>query len=236
MDQAMQDSVAHPDLAHPDVPHGGAARAGDCAAQLESEILAGLLLPGDRLDEVALAGRLGVSRNTLREAFRLLADEQLVEHLPHRGVFVRRIGEQEAREVYEVRRHLELGSLERLQERIITGEEVEPDALRAVQEAVADGMRAREADDWVAVGTANARFHQALVALGGNRVAARMVRQLLSVTRLRFFTVGDPRTVHERFLDENDRIAKLLLAGHVARARTALELYLLDAEGGLAHD
>ena len=45
--------------------------------------------PGVQLSEVALAQQYGVSRNTLREAFRLLARDGLVEHVPHRGVFVR---------------------------------------------------------------------------------------------------------------------------------------------------
>ena len=58
------------------------------AAQLRQRIAAAGLVPGERLGEVALAAELQVSRNSLREAFTMLASEGLVERRPHRGVFV----------------------------------------------------------------------------------------------------------------------------------------------------
>ena len=58
------------------------------ADSLTLKIFDGQFEPGTRLAEVALAEELGISRNTLREAFRLLAHAGLVVHLPNRGVFV----------------------------------------------------------------------------------------------------------------------------------------------------
>jgi DNA-binding GntR family transcriptional regulator len=60
------------------------------ADALREEILAGGLRPGAQLVEESLAGTLGVSRNTVREAYALLAGERIVERIPARGVFVAR--------------------------------------------------------------------------------------------------------------------------------------------------
>jgi DNA-binding GntR family transcriptional regulator len=56
---------------------------------LRGRITEGYFTPGTRLSEDALAEALGVSRNTLREAFRLLTHERLLEYRLNRGVFVR---------------------------------------------------------------------------------------------------------------------------------------------------
>ena len=58
------------------------------ADALRRRIIAGEFAPGTRLSETSLAELLGVSRNTLREAFRVLSQQGLVEHVPHRGVSV----------------------------------------------------------------------------------------------------------------------------------------------------
>ena len=58
------------------------------AAQLRTMATEGELTPGERLSEARLSADLGVSRNTLREAFRLLTREGLARYEPNRGVFV----------------------------------------------------------------------------------------------------------------------------------------------------
>ena len=56
--------------------------------RLTDRLIAGELRPGERLSETALAKEFDVSRNTLREAFRVLGEQGLVTHIPHRGVSV----------------------------------------------------------------------------------------------------------------------------------------------------
>ena len=58
------------------------------AQTVRASIIAGDLIPGTRLSEAHLSEQLGISRNTLREVFRLLTQEGLVRHEPHRGVSV----------------------------------------------------------------------------------------------------------------------------------------------------
>jgi DNA-binding GntR family transcriptional regulator len=73
------------------------------ARMLREEILDGSLGDGLRLNEVALAARLGVSRTPLREALSRLVAEGFVEHLPRRGFFVRPLTAEEAGQIYPIR-------------------------------------------------------------------------------------------------------------------------------------
>src|SRR4029450_10537367 len=72
-------------------------------AELERMILSGALAPGEKLTEVALAARLGVSRGPLREAFRMLEEAGLVRTEKNRGVFVRDIPVEEAFKIFDLR-------------------------------------------------------------------------------------------------------------------------------------
>lgn len=77
--------------------------ADEVATTLRRRILDGELEEGSRLNEVHLAEQVGVSRTPLREALGRLASEQMVEQIPHRGFFVRRLCASEARDIYPMR-------------------------------------------------------------------------------------------------------------------------------------
>src|SRR5690242_14473654 len=70
------------------------------AAVLRDQIAAGRLPPGTRLREEQVAESFAISRNTVREVFRLLAHERLVEHVAYRGVHVRRMGADDIKAMY----------------------------------------------------------------------------------------------------------------------------------------
>ncbi len=74
------------------------------AAVLRGRISEGDLPPGGKLAEDVVAGALGVSRNTLREAFRLLTHEKLLVHELDRGVFVRVLTAGDVIDIHRVRR------------------------------------------------------------------------------------------------------------------------------------
>jgi len=77
------------------------------ADRLREMIVEGELAPGTRLNERALCDRLGASRTPLREAFRLLAAEHLVELQPNRGAQVVSLSDDDIRESFEVLAALE---------------------------------------------------------------------------------------------------------------------------------
>jgi DNA-binding GntR family transcriptional regulator len=70
---------------------------------LREQILSGELRPGDRLVELDIAARLGVSQGPVREALARLTEEGIIIALPHRGSFVSEITVEEARDIYVTR-------------------------------------------------------------------------------------------------------------------------------------
>jgi len=74
---------------------------------LRNDIFAGKLKPGERLNTARLAERLGVSRMPVREALSRLISVGLVENLPHRGTFVKKLSVDDVVEIYCIRAALE---------------------------------------------------------------------------------------------------------------------------------
>jgi DNA-binding transcriptional regulator YhcF (GntR family) len=81
------------------------------AETLRDHILSGRLAPGTPLRETQLSASLGVSRNTLREALRGLAEQGLVTHRPHHGVVVTDLTEDDVADLYRLRSVVELAAL-----------------------------------------------------------------------------------------------------------------------------
>ena len=105
---------------------------------LRQAILKGELEPGERLMEIQLAERLGVSRTPIREAIRKLELEGLVLMIPRKGAEVARIAENNLRDVLEVRRTLEELAVDLACQRM-TEDELEE--LKKTQELFAQAIR-----------------------------------------------------------------------------------------------
>jgi DNA-binding GntR family transcriptional regulator len=190
------------------------------AGVLRERITEGYYQPGTRLSEEEIGGELKISRNTLRESFRLLTHERLLLHEPYRGVSVRVLSVHDVVDLYRVRKVVECGA--------VAGGDL--DALGPVAAAVADGEAAEGNADWQALGTANIRFHRGLVALAGSPRLDDLMRGILAELRLVFHVMADPKRFHEPYLGRNREILGLLRAGERARAASELGTYLDDAE------
>ncbi len=193
---------------------------------LRDRITEGYYRPGSRLSEEAIGGELKISRNTLREAFRILTHERLLLHEPYRGVSVRVLSLDDVVDLYRVRKVIECGA--------VAGQWA-CEAVPQVAAAVDDGDAAVDRFDWQAVGTANIRFHQAIVGLAGSPRLDDLMRGILAELRLVFHVMADPRRFHEPYLTRNREIADLLLDGDRTGSATALGAYLDDAERQLVY-
>ncbi|MYW42110.1 GntR family transcriptional regulator, partial [Streptomyces sp. SID161] len=162
---------------------------------LRSRISEGYFPPGTRLSEDSIGGALGVSRNTLREAFRLLTHERLLIHELNRGVFVRVLTVEDVEDIYRTRSLVECA--------VVRGLGEPPYPLRQLAAAVAEGERAADEGDWKAMGTANIHFHRELVALAGSERTDELMRSVFAELRLAFHVVDDPRRLHEPYLARN---------------------------------
>ena len=182
----------------------------------------GELAPGTRLSETSLTGVLGVSRNTLREAFSTLIEEGLLVRRPNRGVFVATLSPAQIADIYRVRVLLECSALSRAP--------VDPPRAEGMRAAIDDAARAVKAGDWRAVGTANMHFHEQIVALAGSPRLDAWMRQLTAELRLAFVAAPNIEALHRPFVAMNTEIAASYEAGKAHEAAEMLRDYLLTSE------
>lgn len=128
-------------------------RADTILEDLEQMIVTGDFADGERLDEITLAERFGVSRTPIREALQKLAASGLVEQRPRRGVFVRQPGPVDLVEMFEAMAELE-AACGRLAALRITDEDL--DELREANERCTETFEAGDADGYY---RHNERFH-----------------------------------------------------------------------------
>jgi DNA-binding GntR family transcriptional regulator len=202
---------------------GRTSTAERLADVLRTRITEGYFPPGARLSEESIGGALGVSRNTLREAFRLLTHERLLVHELNRGVFVRMLAVEDVGDLYRLRKLVECAIV-----REITSPPGE--RLRPVEAAVETGEEAAKRQAWQELGTANIHFHQGLMTLGGSARVDELMRGVLAELRLVFHVMVDPKPFHEPYLARNREIVEALRAGDGPAAERLLAVYLDDAE------
>ncbi|WP_184572355.1 GntR family transcriptional regulator [Streptomyces zagrosensis] len=211
---------------------GRTSTAERVADVLRDRVAEGFFPPGTRLSEDSIKGALGISRNTLREAFRLLTRERLLVHELNRGVFVRVVTVEDLGDIYRVRELVEGAAVRSLGEPPYGAEADE--AIRAIEAAVVAGEEAAQGRAWQNLATANIRFHQGIVALAGSPRMNDLMRGVLAELRLVFHVMADPRRFHAPYLTRNRQIVEALQAGHGAAAESLLADYLADSRSQLS--
>jgi DNA-binding GntR family transcriptional regulator len=209
------------------VVDSGPARGGTVDYVLEhlrSGVLQGRYAPGQRLIEADLTRDLGVSRGPLREAFRRLSAEGLLEIVPNRGALVRRLSLREMRELFQIR----IG-LETLAARLAAEAMADPDVrsrfMENVQPIWQDGPRA-PGPDYL---EENHQFHDAMIAASGNEQLLRLTRQL-RLPLLMYQLVGTLRAENiAASLEEHRAIARAILNEDGCKAEELVRAHLLRA-------
>jgi DNA-binding GntR family transcriptional regulator len=199
-----------------------ASTAEHAAQMLRSLIAQGRLLPGTKLREEQVSATFAISRNTVREAFRMLGHERLVEHTLHRGVYVRRVTPDDIRELYATRRLVEPLGID-----AVIADGSKRAALRDVVDAA---EAAADRDDWDAVGTADIDFHRTLISACDSSHLSTMFDRLLAELRLAFLGLPDRRSLHEPYLRRNRGLVTLIESGDRDAAKADLQDYLDVAE------
>jgi DNA-binding GntR family transcriptional regulator len=192
------------------------------ADRLRAMATEGELTPGQRLSEARLAAELGVSRNTLREAFRLLTREGLAIYEPNRGVFVATPSMPTIIDIYRVRRLIEIPALAQAWPKHA--------AVAVMRASVAAAGAARARQDWRAVGSANMGFHSAVVALIDSPRLTAFYAQVAAELRLAFGLLPDPELLHEPFIAENAAILAAVDRGDTDGAAKLLSGYIDRSE------
>lgn len=143
--------------------------------RLRELIVGGELAPGERVPELALVERLGVSRTPVRSALVKLQEEGLLEGLPGGGFAVRAFTETEVQDAIEIR-----GTLEGLGARLAAERGVAASLLAAAREVLAtiDAVLAAPGLDDAAFNAyveGNGRFHALLAQMAGSDVVQRQI-------------------------------------------------------------
>jgi DNA-binding GntR family transcriptional regulator len=148
------------------------------------------LKPGERVNEVEIARRLGASRTPLREALNRLSAEGLLRFVPGKGYFCRDLDVDEVFQLYELRKSIEVAAVRLAVER---ARDEDIDALLAFLAQTGPDPGGRSTGELVDLDEA---FHERLLAMSGNR---QMLRVLTNVNaRIRFVRWIDMHTGDRR--------------------------------------
>ncbi len=190
--------------------------------RLREAIIEGFFEPGQRLVERPLCDQLGVSRTVIRETMRYLEAEGLVEILPGRGPIVATISQEDARQIFDIRRMLETSAAETCADKIV------PERAESLQAAF---DRLKQVGSTKAPGElfkATADFYSVIFEGAGHHIAWEIVQRLNGrISRLRMMTLSTqerkrPGIVHM------EHICAAIVSGDAAAARHAVEEHLED--------
>ncbi|PVA10341.1 GntR family transcriptional regulator [Pelagivirga sediminicola] len=196
--------------------------ASKVATALRDQLTFGELAPGQRLSEAAQAEKMAVSRNTLREAFRMMTRDGLFVHEANRGVFVATPSLDTIIDIYRVRRCIECP--------VLRSAHAHHPAVARMASAVKAARHCEGRQDWRGVGNANMDFHSAIVDLAGSPRLTAFYGNLAAELRLVFVALGTARWLHMPYIEMNGAILAQLQAGRAAEAADLLETYLLQSE------
>lgn len=187
---------------------------------LRQAILTGDLKPGERLMEIHLANKLGVSRTPIREAIRKLELEGLVTMIPRRGAEVAQITEKSMNDVLEVRRSMDALCAELACDRISEQE------LVALEKACDDFAEAVKTKDIRKIAQADVALHDIIVQATGNRRLVQLINNLSEqMYRYRFEYLKDTSR-HQSLIVEHRMIFEGIRKKNKEEATSATKLHI----------
>lgn len=209
--------------------------------RMRTAIIEGNFSPGERLVERPLCEQLGVSRTVVRETIRYLEAEGLVEIIPNRGPIVARLGWDQARQIYEVRRQLEGAAAAVCAE--IHGVDF-PKRLKAALNSLNAAMSHSE---WIGVIKATTGFYEVIFQEAGHTIAWDIVQRLNGrISRLRVLTlsakdrptpgISHMRAISDAILSRDADAATAAVQAHIAEAAAIARRFLSDEEATKAEN
>ena len=187
---------------------------------LRQAILKGEMEPGERLMEIQLADRLGVSRTPIREAIRKLELEGLVLMIPRKGAEVAKISEKSLRDVLEIRRALDALAIELCIERM---SEEDIQSLTDAQEVFRQSV---ENSEPMTIAENDEHFHDVIYNSTNNQRLVQMLnnlREQMYRYRLEYIKDADKRQI---LVLEHDQILKAIKERNVAEAKIAIRAHV----------
>ena len=191
---------------------------------LRQAILKGELEPGERLMEIQLAERLGVSRTPIREAIRKLELEGLVLMIPRKGAEVAKISEKSVRDVLEVRRSLEELAIE------LACQRMNEEDIQKLEEAQAAFVKAIQSGDAMAIAESDEHYHDVIYHGTDNDRLVQILfnlREQMYRYRLEYIKDADKRQI---LLLEHEQILKAIKNRRVTEAKDTMRAHIANQE------
>lgn len=196
--------------------------------QLKSDITRWVYKPGERLPEIALTERYGVSRTPIREALRKLERERLVAYVPRQGYTAWNLNLRELDELYAVRIALEELSAELAARTAASGETAS--ILSELRSTWEERVQETPSADNPELVHADEAFHEAIALAGGN---AYLHRSLQAINEnIRMIRIIDFRSTLriDATYREHARIINHIIEGRAARARQEMRDHILVSQ------
>ena len=191
---------------------------------LRQAILRGEMEPGERLMEIQLADKLGVSRTPIREAIRKLELEGLVKMIPRKGAEVAHITEKDMRDVLEVRMTLEELAVS------LACKNIYPEKIEELKKANKLFASAIVSKDVVNIVEADVAFHDIIYGVTENQRLINNLREQMYRYRLEY--VKDART-HQALINEHEDIITQLVNKNVDEAKRVVNQHIANQEKGI---
>jgi len=191
---------------------------------LRQAILKGELKPGERLMEIQLAEKLGVSRTPIREAIRKLELEGLVLMIPRRGAEVAKISHKSLQDVLEVR-----GALEELATDLAC-QRIDEEQLAALHKAEDSFKKAVATGTEMEIAEADEAYHDIIYNATGNKRLIQMINNLREqMYRYRLEYIKD-EAQRGTLINEHEKILEAIRIRDIIRAKALMKEHIDNQE------
>jgi len=172
----------------------------EVAIELRNKILQGKIMQGERIIEADLAEEFGISRGPIREAFRQLEQEGLIEYSPRKGCTVKTISARESAESYILR-----ASLENLAIRLTNGQ-FKPKTIEALEKITKQMENYPDIEDLINIIQCDQKFHELIVQEAGMKKLYEMWSTLNNSNAIIFYALYRTKYSPRVLLADNHKI------------------------------
>ena len=187
---------------------------------LSHAILTHQIKPGQHLVEQPLADQLSVSRISIREAIRRLAQDGLVEIIPSKGSFVVSLTAEDVKEIYQLRSALESIALKEIMSQVQNGK------LSALDQIVTKMIALEKKEDRLQGAALDNQFHRTFMNLSGLTRSIRIWEQMSTQITMVIYTVSNYFPSYEGLSERHAKMVYLMRSGNFKIAETYLQEHI----------
>ena len=186
---------------------------------LRAAIIRGELVPGQAISEIEMSKKFSISRQPVREAFIKLGEERLIEVLPQRGTYIRKISVKEVQEARHLREIIEVSIVREVTEKHDAG------LIKTLRSLIAAQKKVKQGDNHSYL-LLDEEFHRALAMHAGREYMWRVTEGIKAqMNRVRFLTF-DSATPMSQLTDEHSGVIDAIEAGDTELAAQRMEQHL----------